>query len=123
VKVSQARLLVDDFKGCFAFYRDVLGRDPSFGYDSGGYASFSTDGGTLALFVRGEQSEVVTLRAPGDSALLVLEVDDADAEARRLEQYVVAGPVDRPDWGGRVVYLRDPDGNLLELFQTIPHEG
>jgi catechol 2,3-dioxygenase-like lactoylglutathione lyase family enzyme len=33
---------------------------------------------------------------------------------------VVADPVDRPDWGGRVAYLRDPDGHLLELFQTIP---
>jgi predicted enzyme related to lactoylglutathione lyase len=33
---------------------------------------------------------------------------------------VVAGPVDQPEWGGRVAYVRDPSGNLIELFQTIP---
>jgi hypothetical protein len=57
VKVSQTRLLVDDFSGCF-----------------------------------------------------------------RLGERVVAGPVSRPDRGGRVVYLRDPGGNLVELFQLIPME-
>jgi hypothetical protein len=23
---------------------------------------------------------------------------------------------------GRVAYLRDPSGNLIELFQTLPHQ-
>ena len=35
----------------------------------------------------------------------------------------IQAPVDQPDWGGRVAYLRDPSGNLIELFQTLPHEG
>ena len=27
----------------------------------------------------------------------------------------------RPErWGGRVAYVRDPAGNLLELFEAIP---
>jgi catechol 2,3-dioxygenase-like lactoylglutathione lyase family enzyme len=120
VKVSQTRLLVDDFPSCFRFYRDVLGLGAGFGDESSGYASFSTEGGTLALFERGEQGEVVTLRAPGDSALVVLEVEDVDAEASRLGEHVVGGPISRPDWGGRVLYLRDPDGHLVELFQSIP---
>jgi catechol 2,3-dioxygenase-like lactoylglutathione lyase family enzyme len=50
----------------------------------------------------------------------VLEVDDVDAEAKRLRDAIVQEPVDQPEWGGRVVYLRDPDGNLIELFQSIP---
>ena len=29
-------------------------------------------------------------------------------------------PVDQPEWGGRVAYLRDPDGNLLEVNQVDP---
>jgi catechol 2,3-dioxygenase-like lactoylglutathione lyase family enzyme len=71
---------------------------------------------------RDEQNETLGLRLPGDGALLVLEVDDVDAEAERLGEHVVAGPVDRPDWGGRVAYLRDPSGNPIELFQAIPME-
>jgi lactoylglutathione lyase len=120
VKLSQVRLLVDDFRRSFRFYRDVLRLQTSFGEDDGPYASFGTEGGTIAIFERDGQSEVVGLRLPGDGALVVLEVDDADAEVERLREHVVAEPVDRPDWGGRVAYLRDPDGHLIELFQTIP---
>jgi lactoylglutathione lyase len=120
VKVSQIRLLVDDFPGCFRFYRDVLGLQPSSREETSGYASFSTEGGTVALFERGDQGDVVELRAPGDSALLVLEVDDADQEVQRLGEHLVEGPVSKPEWGGRVAYVRDPEGNLVELFQAIP---
>ena len=120
MKLSQVRLLVDDFGESFRFYRDVLGLETSFGEDDGPYASFSAGEGAIAIFERDGQSEVVGLRLPGDGSLVVLEVDDADAEVERLREHVVAGPVDRPDWGGRVAYVRDPDGHLLELFQTIP---
>ncbi len=54
--------------------------------------------------------------------MLVLEVDSVDDYVERLADRVVAGPEDRPDWGGRVLHLRDPSGNLIELFQSIPME-
>jgi catechol 2,3-dioxygenase-like lactoylglutathione lyase family enzyme len=120
LKLSQVRLLVEDVPACFGFYRDVLGLETTFGDASHGYASFRAGDGTIAIFDRTEQGETAELRAPGDSALVVLEVDDVDACLARLGSPAVAGPVDRPQWGGRVAYLRDPDGNLLELFQTIP---
>ena len=120
MKLSQVRLLVDDFGEALRFYRDVLGLVTTFGEDEGPYASFRAGDGAIAIFERSGQGEVVGLRLPGDGALVVLEVDDADAEVARLRDHVIAGPVDQPDWGGRVAYLRDPDGNLIELFQTIP---
>jgi catechol 2,3-dioxygenase-like lactoylglutathione lyase family enzyme len=43
-----------------------------------------------------------------------------DIEAARLGDAIVQEPVDQPEWGSRVAYLRDPDGNLIELFQSIP---
>jgi catechol 2,3-dioxygenase-like lactoylglutathione lyase family enzyme len=122
VKLSQVRLLVDDFPGCFRFLRETLGLDPSFGAEDDDYASFSAGEGTIALFRRSGQADVVELRAAGDSALVVLEVDDVDAEADRLREHLVGGPVSQPEWGGRVAYLRDPDGNLFELFQTLPQQ-
>jgi lactoylglutathione lyase len=113
-------MLVDDFASCFRFYGEVLGLERTMGSDSEDYASFAAGDGAVALFRRSDQSDVVGLRLPGDSALLVLEVDDVDAEADRLGEFLVAGPVSQPEWGGRVAYLRDPDGNLVELFQPIP---
>jgi catechol 2,3-dioxygenase-like lactoylglutathione lyase family enzyme len=119
VKLSQVRLLVDDFPGCFRFLRDDLGLEAGPGAEDDDYASFSAGEGTIALFRRGGQAAVVELRAAGDSALVVMEVDDVDAEAARLGELVVAGPVSQPEWGGRVAHVRDPDGNLFELFQVL----
>jgi lactoylglutathione lyase len=113
-------LLVDDPAAAFRFYRDELGLAVAFGNEGDPYASFDTGTGTVALFSREGQGEVVELRAAGDSTLLVLEVDDVDADVARLAARVVAGPMDQPEWGGRVAYVRDPSGNLIELFQTIP---
>ena len=62
MRFSQARLLVDDFAEAFRFYRDTLGFGAGFGDDSSGYASFDTGSGTVALFERGGQAEVVELR-------------------------------------------------------------
>jgi len=120
MKFSQVRLLVDDFGAGFRFYRDALGLEVGFGDESSGYASFNAGGGTIAIFERADQNKVIELRASGDSTLTVLEVDDADAAVERLSEYVVQAPQDQPEWGGRVAYLRDPSGNLLELFQVLP---
>ena len=122
MRFSQARLLVDDFAVAFRFYRDTLGFGSAFGDESSGYASFHTGSGTVAIFERAGQSDVVELRLPGDSTLLVLELDDVDAAVARLAEHVVREPVDQPHWGGRVAYLRDPSGNLIELFQSLPRE-
>ena len=122
MRFSQARLLVDDFSSAFAFYRDTLGLSASSGDESSGYASFDTGSGSVAIFERTGQGAVVELRPPGDSTLLVLEVDDVDEAAAGRDAYVVQGPVDQPHWGGRVAYLRDPSGNLIELFQSLPQE-
>jgi lactoylglutathione lyase len=120
MRFSQVRLLVDDMGAAFRFYRDALGMTVSFGDESSSYASFDTGTGSVALFARSGQEAVLELRAAGDSTLTVLEVDDVDAAVERLREHVVREPVDQPEWGGRVAYLRDPSGNLLELFQVLP---
>jgi lactoylglutathione lyase len=122
MRFSQVRLLVDDYPACFRFLNDTLGLECTFGGEDDGYASFKAGKGTVAVFRRDEQGEVIELRAAGDGSLTVLEVEDVDAEAERLGEAVVGGPVSKAAWGGRVAYVRDPDGNLFELFQPIPME-
>ena len=72
---------------------------------------------SLALFTRDAQSTTTELRAPRDGVLYPIQVDDVDAAAARLG---LPEPVSRADWGIRVTYVRDPAGNLLELYSSIP---
>ena len=122
MRFSQVRLLSDDVAASFRFCRE-LGLEPTFGAEGDAYASFRAGEGTVAVFERSAQGGTVGLRLPGDGTLLVLEVDDVDAEVARLPEWVVQEPVDRPEWGGRVAYLREPGGNLVELFQVLDAEG
>ena len=117
MRLTHVRLLVDDFGECFRFYRDVLGLEAAFGDEAGPYASFGTEPATLSIFTRAGQAETVELRPAGDASLVPLEVGDVDEMAGRLG---LGAPVSRADWGIRVAYLRDPAGNLLELYTQIP---
>ncbi len=114
------RVLVGDYVRSFAFYRDVLGLEPTFGDETSGYADFSVnEGTTLAVFERSEQEEVIELRPPGDGAVLVFGVADLDAFAADHPDLLVGPPRDRADWNIRVAYLRDPEGNLIEVNQPL----
>jgi lactoylglutathione lyase len=123
VRLTHVRLLVDDFASCFRFYRDVLGFATTFGSEEeGGYADFRAGDCALALFERSGMRGVADLRAAGDGAMLVLSVEDVDAAAERLRDGGIeleSEPHDQPDWGLRVVHVRDPAGNLLELYRPL----
>lgn len=127
------RLLVDHFADCFRFYRDVLRLTPKWGDENSGYASFESEDGRVLLAIFERQSMTAVLETgslpvnpPGqDKFMLVVGVEDVDAEVRRIRQQggqILMGPKNFPDWGYRGAYLRDPDGSLVELLTSIPAE-
>lgn len=61
----------------------------------------------------------VASKSSGSSFQLTIQVDDVDAQARRLQTLgikLINGPIDRA-WGVRTVLFADPDGHLWELAQ------
>jgi predicted enzyme related to lactoylglutathione lyase len=57
-----------------------------------------------------------------DRIALIVEVDDIDAKFKNLSKLgtqVVLEPVDFVDFGFRDAYLRDPDGNLIEMTGAL----
>ncbi len=126
-RLSHVRLLVDNYGECHRFYREVLGFTPRFGGAEGVYEEFAAGGPggvVLALYHRGMMASVVgtgDLPARVDSqdrVALTFGVESVDAAYDALTAMGVeflAPPSDRPEWILRVVHLRDPAGNLIEL--------
>lgn len=121
------RLLVNDFQKSLSFYRDVLGFS-EWHNDEQEYAYFEKQ--QLALFSHLKIRDVIGEEQPTNEAfyskfLLQFEVDNVDETYRGLVNKGVRFinlPHDQAGWGSRVVHLRDPEGNVIELYQILKKE-
>ncbi|MBO9456094.1 VOC family protein [Paracoccus sp. R12_1] len=89
------------------WYRELLGLD------------VAMDHGFIVTL--GGQSQVtqLSLASQGGSGtdlpVISIEVDDLEAVTARAGDAIVYGPADEP-WGVRRIYLRDPEGNLVNVL-------
>ncbi|MFI6130100.1 VOC family protein [Micromonospora sp. NPDC051141] len=110
------RIVTDDFPATLAFYTALLGK-PEKVVDQFEYAGFDAGGETVLALLGRRAAEAVLPVGRGDGGVLVVvPVPDVDATVTALPAgTVVAEPADRPGWGVRSAYLRDPEGNLVEV--------
>lgn len=77
---------------------------------------------TLALF----GGDAIAAPAQNRSVIIEFRVDDVDKKYEELsgfaEAMVVQPPTTMP-WGNRSLLLRDPDGNLVNLFAPVTDEA
>jgi catechol 2,3-dioxygenase-like lactoylglutathione lyase family enzyme len=113
-------LVVDDLDTALAFYTDALGLP--LGHRSGPYAQLDTGSCHLGLYERAAMAETLgvgdTDVAPFEIGFKVDDVDGAYGELIDRGATPVVPPTDRP-WGQRTAYIRDPDGHLVELAQSL----
>ncbi|WP_086849699.1 VOC family protein [Amycolatopsis kentuckyensis] len=122
MKLASVRLITDDLPALTAFYSALTNTEPvtPFGSD---YAELHTDGSIIALADSAAVkrfNNIAAVAAANRSAILEFEVDDVDAERVRLGDQVadwVQEPTNQP-WGNRSMLLRDPDGNLINIYST-----
>jgi lactoylglutathione lyase len=117
-------LYVSDVASSLEFYERALGQRRRFLHESGQYAELDTGETALALAAH----ELAAANLPGvyrpeerPSARPAFEVcfvtDDVQAAFDRAVgegATAVSAPQTKP-WGQDVAYVRDPDGNLVEL--------
>ena len=148
--VGQIHISVTDLDRSVAFYRDLMGLEVLAQQEKqGGYLAAivgypdahvkmahlraPASGHVLELFEyiapKGETPERIEPRDVGTAHLCFL-VDDLDAVYRRLVDAGVETFVSPPvlvdtgiNTGGYGIYLRDPDGIVLEIFQPPKRDG
>ena len=125
-RLVSLRLITEDVGRLAAFYARISGVPAS--WSTPDFAELHTAVGTLAI----GSTRTVALFGAGsaraaDNHIAILEflVDDVDAEYHRIQQEpteFVNEPTTMP-WGNRSLLLRDPDGNLVNLFTPVTPEA
>jgi catechol 2,3-dioxygenase-like lactoylglutathione lyase family enzyme len=116
-------LTVADIEATVAFYRDVLGMRPETFGD--GRSALHFGDSKINLHRAGHEFEPKARHpTPGSADVCLIAADALEEVRRELAAQGVAveeGPVERAGARGRLrsVYLRDPDGNLVEISNEI----
>jgi len=115
---ASIRIVTDDIDRLVAFYERVTGQAAE--RPAPVFAQFAGGGATLAIASAATVSMLGDVVAPAAnrSVIVEFEVADVDAEFGRLapaDGEVVLPPTTMP-WGNRSALVRDPDGNVVNLF-------
>jgi predicted enzyme related to lactoylglutathione lyase len=109
-KLQNAYYITRDMDRAVAFYRDALGLKLGF-QDGEKWAQLKAGDSNVALSSAEEG-------APGAvGATLVLETDDIAAAKAQLEAHGATIIEQRKMGSGDALTFRDPDGNLVQLYQ------
>ena len=122
-RIDHLVLTVADIERSVDFYSRVLGmRRIEF---AGGRTALQCGSQKINLHQSGREYEPKALRVMPGSADLCFIIDIALADAidqvRQQDVDIIEGPVERTGADGKIVsaYLRDPDGNLLEISNYL----
>ena len=119
IKLASVRIVTNELEQLIAFYTQLTGVSavrlaPEF-------AEFRFDGATLAIsterLIKQFNAGAATAAA-NRSAMLELQVDDVDAVHAQAAaaSFDCAMPPTTMPWGNRSMLLRDPDGNIVNVF-------
>jgi catechol 2,3-dioxygenase-like lactoylglutathione lyase family enzyme len=124
VKITHVCLITPQFDRMREFYRRLLHLEPKKFQED--YVEFQIPGSVIALYDEASFAESVSgfKPKPGTGgAMLELQVANVDQEFTRLHSLglkidFLMPPTTFP-WGNRSTYLRDPDGNLINLYSPV----
>jgi len=115
---ASIRIVTDDLDGLVAFYERVTGQQAE--RPAPVFAQFSGPGAHLAIASTATVAMLggALVPATNRSVFIEFEVADVDRDFADLQlgsQDVVLEPTTMP-WGNRSALVRDPDGNVVNLF-------
>ncbi len=122
MKFSSVRLVTRSFESLVSFYARLAGIEATRLAD--GFAELRLDGATLAI---SEQHLIerfnagAATAAENRSAILEFEVADVlETYAQVKDTAPIVMPPTLMPWGNHSLLIRDPDGNLVNVFSRAP---
>jgi catechol 2,3-dioxygenase-like lactoylglutathione lyase family enzyme len=124
MKLTHVCLITPQFDRMREFYRRLLHLEPKEFQED--YVEFQTPGAIISLYEEASFAQTVPGYVPKPGAggmMLEIQVANVDQEFRRLHTLgfnkdIIMPPTTFP-WGNRSTYLRDPDGNLINLYSPV----
>jgi predicted enzyme related to lactoylglutathione lyase len=112
-------IVTNDLDRLLAFYTELLGAKELMRFPDDGpvfYVGLALGDSELGL----SSDASVVPGSPG-RMLLSIEVPDVDALLPRVSALggEAPGPANDMPWGQRVAHIKDPDGNVVNLTQTL----
>jgi uncharacterized glyoxalase superfamily protein PhnB len=122
MKLALVTIVTANLEQMRTFYQALLQIEPQI--YRGNYVEFPLEAGTLALW---RQSEFETFGiapmqgAANHSILIEFAVENVDREYTRLKNLPVewVQELTTQPWGHRAFYVRDPDGNVLNIHMVV----
>jgi catechol 2,3-dioxygenase-like lactoylglutathione lyase family enzyme len=121
ISYSSAVLMTENFDLMTRFYQDLL--DQKVRYDFGSCVQCECGLTVWRARVGHPVWAALESKGGGNAALeLCFETEDFDAQAARIAAAgtALAHGVLEEDWGQRTLRFFDPDGNLVELGESMP---
>ncbi len=119
MKIGFVRVFVTDLERSLRFYTDTLGMEIDY-TDNTGWVQFkSGDDVSLAIERCAADHEEFGSRVVGrfvGVTLIIERMSDTYAELSHKGIEFLGAP-EKQSWGGTLVHLKDPDGNILTLME------
>jgi catechol 2,3-dioxygenase-like lactoylglutathione lyase family enzyme len=119
MKLGFVRVFVSDFKRALEFYTKTLGMEIDYA-DETHWAQFkSGEDISFAIELCDEKRAEQGSKLVGRFAGVTFMVDDIEETHQQLASKGVefTGVPEKQAWGGTLLHLKDPDGNVLTLMQ------
>lgn len=124
MKLTNIRLLTDNFTEMFDFYHNLLKVRCVFGERDGVYADFDFDGVYLSLFDKQLMAETIELQGQVDNnnkQIIIVEAANLEELYNSLtgNVNVLDTPTEREAWGIKCFHITDPDNNIIEFYTAL----
>ena len=123
--LTHISLFVQDMQAMLKFYRDMMGLQVL--DEWGSYAELkASENVKLSLFNRTSMEQTIPLvqasEVNGHRSVIEFRVDQLDEfcnTLRRQGVQFITDPTNYSDWGIRSAYIEDPEGNLIDLYESL----